>query len=214
LAARFHPVLTAHYADLLPTHGQRALAASNHYAEHLAALAVPRIFTGARSLELVQALLMLGFHKWGTCHGETAWMYVGGAIRMAQLMGLEREDAVDSPAHSKPASRKLGSADHIEKEIRRRTLFSCFVLDRYLSCGINRHDSIDVRDLKIRLPCSEHDFLFGRKSRMGFMCDSLPGMSLKNHMDDEDDEPALSKFIRLVEIWGRFSKWSCAGGRR
>jgi len=53
----------------------------------------------------------------------------------------------------------------IEQEIRRRTFWSCFIMDRYLSSGKYRPSMLNVKDLRIQLPSSERAFLFGEKVR-------------------------------------------------
>lgn len=71
LTARYVPelVLYHHPSD-----------ASEYYAHALEAqLNMATIATN--SLDVLQALLMLGLHKWGMCCGLGSWMYLGVAIR-------------------------------------------------------------------------------------------------------------------------------------
>ncbi|MBE7182452.1 MAG: fungal specific transcription factor domain-containing protein, partial [Terriglobus roseus] len=53
----------------------------------------------------------------------------------------------------------------IEREIRRRTFWSIFVMDRYVSSGKYRPHTIHAQDVHIQLPSSERAFLFGEKVR-------------------------------------------------
>ncbi len=75
-------------------------------------------------------------------------MYVGIAIRMAQALSLGFGDMpepgdrfrplrVESPK-DKEAVPDTETEVMIEKEVRRRTMFSCLVLDRMLACGKER----------------------------------------------------------------------------
>lgn len=113
---------------------------------------------------------------------------------------------------------KLESQAFVSREIKRRTMWSCFILDRYLSSGRAR-PQMSVETLHIQLPCSEEDFRFGTNVKTEFLHPdadaSLDDDTLKNiNFSHIDTSPVLGVYIRLVEIWGRFSKWSCAGGRR
>ena len=127
---------------------------------------------------------MLGLHEWGMCQGAKAWISIGVAVRSAQVLGLQFEQELDDM----PLSRSLAlntEAHHlginpdrrgprsmldkgdafIEQEIRRRTFWSCFIMDRYLSSGKYRPSMLNVKDLRIQLPSSERAFLFGEKVR-------------------------------------------------
>lgn len=216
LTARFHPDLVAHHASA----GKPAdpLDASEYYATALKTASGPHgsILT-THSLEGIQALLMLALYEWGQSRGLSAWIFSGLAIRLAQSMGLAYEDDPDNGTALPKAlpMRKLGIKPQakdqtIEKEVRRRTMWSCFVMDRLLSAGKNRPNMISVDRLKVQLPCSEDEFLFGQITTHPnyLVADSNTNMYQTN------DHGVLSRYMRLVEIFGRFSEWSCAGGRR
>jgi hypothetical protein len=118
--------------------------------------------------------------------------------------------------HVKPRP-VLDSQAFIAREINRRTMWSCFILDRYLSSGRAR-PQMDVNSLSIQLPCSEEDFRFGTNVKTAFLKEggelALYDESSYHKRMQVDTSSVLSIYIRLVEIWGGFSKWSCAGGRR
>ncbi|KAI9821817.1 MAG: hypothetical protein M1827_002399 [Pycnora praestabilis] len=185
LTARFHPQLIAHHSPSISSRPTNPLSGAEYYASALKerlgessgdALAQP-------SMERIQALLMLGLHEWGMCRGVKAWIYVGVAVRMAQVMGMEFEHDLDDeplalssvmsteahhlgiPLHRRSSSGKACNVwdAFVEQEIRRRTFWSCFVMDRYLSSGKYRPQMINVRDLRIQLPSSEKAFLFGER---------------------------------------------------
>lgn len=224
LTTRFHPELRAHFAEQDSEKKKDQLAASEFFATaqepNLGSLSF-----NTTSIELVQTHLMLSVHYWGMCRGETAWTHLQQAISKAQLLGLQREeDGRDNRvSSSRVRSSGLPSSqdvqENIRKEIRRRTLYSCFILDRYLSGGRDRATRINVETLRVRLPGSDDAFVFGEKSETGFLNmegagKSLDGVPRIRQVCTGEDESVLSRYIRLVEIWGRFSKWSCTGGRR
>lgn len=226
LTARFHPDLvryTTHICNNQPGNARtRPLqnqsdptAASEYYADILAmALGPVRTAMSTASVDRVAAFLMLGLYEWSQTQpktgGMTAWMYVGTAIRMAQFLGLGFEDAKE-PGDAKFRAvdihlKGVGCRSHLalQKEIRRRIMFSCFTLDRMLACGKHRVTIIRGEDLDIQLPCSEDKFDLAMEVQTGRL---TPVERTGN------DDSVLSRFIQLVNIWGGISKYSSRGGR-
>ncbi|KAI1775190.1 fungal-specific transcription factor domain-containing protein [Hypoxylon cercidicola] len=226
LTARFHPDLVKYVAHICnnPPGNVRTrpvqtqldpAAASEYYADTLTmALGSLRTIMKVASVERVAALLMLGLYEWSQTDpksgGLGAWMYVGVAIRMAQYLRLGFGDMSESgDTHSKPAElQRRGSFQQsqvaLDKETRRRTMFSCFILDRMLSCGKERVSMVNPEDLQIQLPCSEDKFDLAMEVRTGFLRDRV-----RHGLDDS----VLSRFIQLVDIWGEVSRFSSEGGR-
>jgi hypothetical protein len=62
------------------------------------------------------------------------------AIGMAMALELHRE--IDAQAHVTP----------VERELRRRLFWTCYLLDRYLSCGSKRSSLISDNSVALRLP--------------------------------------------------------------
>lgn len=275
LTARFHPRLVAHHSPPSATRPSNPLIASEYYAaaanERLASIWIDG---KALDIERTQAILMLGLHEWGMCRGGKAWLAVGIAIRAAQAMGLQYElDLDDEPlsrslalngeaerlgmesGRKNSASGKSAEDDFILQEIRRRTFWSCYIMDRYLSSGKYRPQMLHARELRIQLPASERSFLFAEKVRtlmlgeedkavtglgraevqnqrqqsvmLGTSSTPEPHMapsprSLAMQDTDEEkgrlevgaDEGLESRYIKILEIYGKVIKWSCSGGRR
>jgi hypothetical protein len=225
LTARFHPDLVRYTAHIGNTQSSNArsrppnqsdpAAASEYYADVLAmALGPLRTTMSTASVDRVAALLMLGLYEWSQTQpktgGMTAWMYVGTAIRMAQFLGLGFEDAKE-PGDVKFRAvdlhrRSIGDQSQfaLQKEIRRRIMFSCFILDRMLACGKHRVSIIRGEDLDIQLPCSEDKFDLAMEVQTGRLTE----------MDRTGaDDSVLSRFVQLVNLWGEISKYSSRGGR-
>lgn len=231
LTARFHPDLVKYVANsrapppgsarIRPVQVTDASAASDYFAKALiTALGPLSVCVTVASIERVQAFLMLGLYEWTEAKAKTgglgAWMYVGLAIRMAQALRLgfgDKENA--SSARSSRAISQVPRASTstpqtiVDKEIRRRTMFSCLILDRMLACGKERVSTIRSEELQIQLPCSE-------------VCFDLSEDIVTSFLKSDDDDPrqgpskgdsVLGCFIRLVDIWGEISKFSFAGGR-
>ncbi|EAA33394.3 hypothetical protein GE21DRAFT_6481 [Neurospora crassa] len=234
LTVRFNPTLVSYVTTLRTAStvssgpksrqlgiSSDATTASEFYADVLTkALGGLRASMTMASVERVQAFLMLGLYEWGQARpkvgGMAAWMYVGMAIRMAQALGLGDGDKEDSKTFkSRPLDTLRLSMSKsqliIAKEIRRRTMFSCLILDRLLGCGKGRASTVRSEDLRIQLPCSEMSFDLSEDVYTGFLNPTAQEMARGPISDSADS--VLSRFIRLVDIWGEISKWSFAGGR-
>jgi len=232
LTARFHSTLVSYVTTPRTAPGAASLprsrpagstdaaAASEYYAEVLTkAIGGLRTSMTVASVERVQAFLMLGLYEWSQARpkvgGMAAWMYVGVAIRMAQALGLcegdrERERSFKSLAVLTPkAFRGMTPTQQlVAREVRRRTMFSCLVLDRLLGCGHGRVSTIRSEDLNIKLPVAENLFNMSMDVYTGFL-KPLPDDPLVRPGEDS----LLGHFVRLVDLWGEISKWSFAGGR-
>lgn len=183
LTARFHPTLIAHHSPATANKPSNPRVASEYYAAAAKAKLIGKDGDeiGTPEIERVHALLMLTLHDWGNCEGAKAWMSLGSALRYAQLLGLQYEDALDDQPFALSQKLRLEPAQvvsngsswdtsnssdaFIEQEIRRRTYWSIFVMDRYLSSGKYRPHMVHAHDLHIQLPSSERAFLFGEKVR-------------------------------------------------
>lgn len=273
LTARFHSKLVAHHSPPTSARASNPLIASEYYAA-AAAERLSGFWTDNQlhDIERTQAMLMLGLHEWGMCRGAKAWLTIGQAIRCAQAMGLQYElDLDDEPLsrslalnpeldrigggsrHNSSANLKEEGNAFIQQEIRRRTFWSCYIMDRYLSSGKYRPQMLHARELRIQLPASERSFLFAEKVRtlmlgedenvvggrtevqshrqasvmLGATATPEPKMAPSPKsvaMPDADDDRAqlengeheglVSRYIKILEIYGKVVKWSCLGGRR
>ena len=70
-----------------------------------------------------------------------------------------------APATKTTLSPNEDSELFLQQEIRRRTFWSCFILDRYLSSGKLRPQSFKVSDIRVQLPASERKFAFTDRVR-------------------------------------------------
>jgi hypothetical protein len=188
---------------------------------------------------------MLALHEWGSCEGIKAWKFLGEALRCAQLIGLHLDLCDQSllkhslvrPSRADPPG---GSSEDvcIESETQRRTLWSCYFLERCLSSGAFRPTVLRNGDIKIQLPSSERSFLFGQKVRTALIFDALvdfqsvlngesqsrPGNAPSPHLHENNTDPdtvwetgtqegIVSRCIKASEIYNQVVKWACAGGR-
>jgi hypothetical protein len=112
------------------------------------------VFSGllqAGSIELVQALLLMGQYLHGSLELNNCWTVVGLAIRMAQGLGLHLEAG-------------NFTSDIIEQEIRKRVWWSCFIIDRILSMKVGRPPTIhDGPGIKVDMPLAVDDEYLGTR---------------------------------------------------
>ena len=185
LTARFHPKIVAHHSPPTAGHLSNPLVGSEFYASAASARikAINGEKLGIYDLETIQAILMLSLHDWGMNRGAQAWACLGTAIRSAQALGLHYESDHDNltsartipvmteerpsmPVSGRDSAHAGSSNDaFVQAEIRRRTFWTCFIMDRYLSDGKYRPSAINMKDIRIQLPASEQAFLFGAKVR-------------------------------------------------
>jgi hypothetical protein len=107
-------------------------------------------------------------------------MYTGVAFRMAQALRLGRA------YYQKHTT--------LEREVRKRTMWTCFILDRVISFITARPQMFQATKLQIGLPCSEQAFLFEEETR----CFKLTELS---EMTSEYSE-LLPYFVKAIELWG------------
>ncbi|RKL50045.1 hypothetical protein BFJ70_g1215 [Fusarium oxysporum] len=147
--------------------------------------------TSGPSLALVQTFLILSLCNWGDGDGFNAWMHCGIATRMAQ--GL--------------LSTGFASCGKKEtlSELEKRTLWTCFKMDRLLSCGKRRQAMFPDGDTHFSLPVNDTQFLFGQSPQTAPVDDSLRSYGPDDH---------LVLLIQGLRIWSRVHTWIAEGGRR
>jgi hypothetical protein len=153
------------------------------------------------SISRVQALLMLTGHDWGAGNGRRAWIYLGMAIRFVEVMDLCNEPKM-------PGDRLISREEFIEAEVRRRTAWTCFLMDSLLSGGKGRKRSLTAADMKIQLPCERENFVFGEPVRTEGLGDSALKMLQTSLPVGELGIIAYS--MRAANIWGRVARWACS----
>ncbi|KAF2117379.1 fungal-specific transcription factor domain-containing protein [Lophiotrema nucula] len=172
--------------------------ASNAFAAHARQILQSDLETP--SISRVQALLMLTGHDWGAGNGRRAWIYLGMAIRLCEVMDLCQEKQI-------PKNRQPTREEFIEAEVRRRTAWTCFLMDSLLSGGKGRKRSLNASEMTIQLPCERESFVFGEP-----VC--------TQHLDGSLRMPPLSQPIgelgiiaysmRAANIWGKVARWACS----
>jgi Fungal specific transcription factor domain len=96
------------------------------------------------TLETVQSLLLMCYYLQGTVELDECWNLVGLMIRTAISLGL----------HLSPETEKFLP---IERELRKRAWWGCFVIDRTLSMKFGRPLTLSVEEGNVDLPLEVDD---------------------------------------------------------
>ncbi|KAF2279118.1 uncharacterized protein EI97DRAFT_394093 [Westerdykella ornata] len=173
--------------------------ASNAFAAYARQLLQPEFVTP--TVSRVQALLMLTGHDWGAGNGQRAWIYLGIAIRLVQTMDLCQEPKW-------PVNRPPTREEFIDAEVRRRTAWTCFLMDSLLSGGKGRKRSLAAEDMAIQLPCERDAFIFGTP----VITERLDGrlVAPSQYPQPTGALGIIAYSMRVANIWGRVARWACS----
>ncbi|KAL8286617.1 hypothetical protein RQP46_004145 [Phenoliferia psychrophenolica] len=205
--------------SLRDLHPSSPTAASDHYAALASQVLAnppatsspvisPATVDSDVSLSRCQSFLILGLYECTEGAENKGWMRIGTAIRMAQVLRLGFQDEEDGS--------RIRS-DPLQAEIRRRTFWACFLLDRTITDGKERPCSLRAPlPSSLRMPGPDADFLLGRSSPGARFESELPpwNVSVKVDASVQDQEADLyGQTIRISEIWHRVVTYVGAGGR-
>lgn len=109
--------------------------------EDFATRARREISTDDPSIDALQALLLLVSAFTASGKGRKAYMLMTSATGMAMALEIHRE--MDSQARMTP----------VEREMRRRLFWTCYLLDRFQTTGSKRPCLISDNTILLRLPC-------------------------------------------------------------
>ena len=147
---------------------------------------------GIITLAHCQCWTLLACYEFKVMYFPRAWMSIGRASRLAQMMGLHRQDRVGLDVkQTLPPPR-----DWTDREERRRTFWMAFCQDRYASIGTGWPMTFEEADILTNLPASEHAFASGQQE---------PALQLSEVLNGEGTE-SISSFagvVLLATLYGR-----------
>lgn len=190
---------------------------------------------GDTALQQIQAFLMLGYHEWTACHSRNGYMLIRTAVNFAQMNDYQYDEDVEKGDENNDNDAAARRDRFIRQESRRRTFWSCFILDRYLSVGRRRPKILEVEELRgnIQIPCSDKNFMSGRAVKTRFFGESDTDYderrrrsreeTLRRHgsqkfgkveWEDREDDGVLGRYIFALDHFSDVTKWANKGGRR
>lgn len=162
-------------------------------------------------MTVLTCLLILGLHEFGTCHGGRSWALGGQAIRMAFALQLHKDLEYDPSRRGSKTPLSF-----VDREIRRRIMWACFLMDRFNSSGSDRPMFIKEESIRIQLPVKESYFQLDMPAKT----ESLDGSSPLSGSPDGDDRTlardnmgVAAYTVRAIAIWGRIVAYFHQGGK-
>jgi len=163
------------------------------------------------NITILTCLLILGLHEFGTCQGGRSWALAGQAIRMAYALQLHRD--LDHDPLTRNGSTPLS---FIDREIRRRTMWSCFLMDRFNSSGTDRPTFIKEENLKIPLPIKEKYFQLDMPGPTENLRGEVPqpvASGAGELSNPKENMGVAAHMIRAIALWGRIINHLNLGGK-
>ncbi|KAG9232530.1 fungal-specific transcription factor [Amylocarpus encephaloides] len=162
------------------------------------------------NITILTCLLILGLHEFGTCQGGRSWSLGGMAIRMAYALQLHRDLDYD------PLKRN-GTAElsFIDREIRRRTMWACFLMDRFNSSGTDRPTFIKEDTIKVQLPIKEKLFQLDMPGPTEDLKGGVPhpvSPGAGQLSDSKENMGVAAYMVRSISLWGRIINYLNQGG--
>ncbi|OTA70549.1 hypothetical protein K449DRAFT_342415 [Hypoxylon sp. EC38] len=155
------------------------------------------IDTDEPSIDALQALLLLVTAFTAVGKGKRAYMLLTNAIGMAMALELHREVDLQTRITT------------VEREMRRRLFWTCYLLDRFMACGSKRPCLISDRTILLRLPCWSPG-----PSALPIEGDFFQNGSNLQHMQGSGrkSQGSTGMLIDISRILGTTNRYLAAGG--
>ena len=165
------------------------------------------------NITILIVYLILGLHEFGTCQGGRSWMFGGMAQRMAYALQLHKDLDHDPKSRGGNEKHELTFTD---REIRRRTMWSCFLMDRFNSSGTDRPIFVGEQYIRAQLPIKDNYFQMEVTGPTEDLDGDVPNPVEPNsgQMADAQANMGVTAYlIRLVAIWGKLINYLNLGGK-
>lgn len=165
------------------------------------------------NITILIVYLILGLHEFGTCQGGRSWMFGGMAQRMAYALQLHKDLDHDPKDRSQSEKIELTPTD---REIRRRTMWSCFLMDRFNSSGTDRPIFVGEQYIRAQLPVKENFYHMEISGPTEDLEGNVPNPvepGTGQMADAKENMGVAAHLIRLVSIWGRLISYLNLGGQ-
>lgn len=178
------------------------------------------------NITILTCMVMLALHYFGTCEGGLSWSFGGQASRMAYALQLHKEldhdplglaQAERAAASGKPVP-QIPELSFTDREIRRRVMWSCYLMDTFNSSGTDRPSFLHEEYMSIQLPIKESQFQMELPGRTEDLEGHVPLPSGQASADDAQAEAkenmgVAAYVVRAVVIWKRVVRYLNLGGK-
>ncbi|KAF4965948.1 hypothetical protein FSARC_6309 [Fusarium sarcochroum] len=171
--------------------------AAANLSEDLAARARKEINTDEPSIDGLQALLLLVSAFTATGKGKRAYMLMTSATGMAMALEIHKE--TDGQARMTP----------VEREMRRRLFWTCYLLDRFQATGSKRPSLISDNTIMLRLPSWSPN-----SSSLPVEGEFFQTGSNLQYFQGSDKKPqgSMGMLIDITRVLGNTNRYLAAGG--
>jgi hypothetical protein len=163
------------------------------------------------NITILTCLLLLALHEFGTCYGGRSWALGGMAIRMAYTLQLHKD--LDHDPFIRKGKPELS---FIDREIRRRTMWACFLMDRFTSSGTNRPMFMKEETIKAQLPIKEQYFQLDIEGPTEDLHGKVPRpvSSDTGQLSNAKENMGVAAYmLRSIALWGRIVIYLFQSGR-
>ncbi|KAL3608226.1 hypothetical protein FPOAC2_03219 [Fusarium poae] len=171
--------------------------AAANLSEDFAARARREIDTDEPSIDGLQALLLLVSAFTATGKGKKAYMLMTSATGMAMALEIHKE--TDGQARMTP----------VEREMRRRLFWTCYLLDRFQATGSKRPSLISDNTIMLRLPSWSPNSaslpVEGEFFQTGSNLQYFQG-------SDKKPQGSMGMLIDITRVLGNTNRYLAAGG--
>ena len=102
----------------------------------------------------------------------------------------------------------------IDREIRRRTMWACFLMDRFNSSGTDRPTFIREETLNIPLPIKEKNFQYDMPGPTETLSGDVLEPFSSSHLTEAKDNMGVAAWmIKVIALWGRVIGYLNQGGK-
>lgn len=178
------------------------------------------------NITVLTCMVILGLHYFGTCEGGLSWSFGGQAMRMGYALQLHKEldhdplglaQAERAAASGKPVP-QMQELSFTDREIRRRTMWACFLMDTFNSSGSERPSFLNEDYMFIQLPIKESHFRMEVPSHTEDLDGHVPLRPSRSSLEDHEAEAKANMgvaayVIRAVVIWKRVVQYLNLGGK-
>ncbi|KAF2817009.1 uncharacterized protein BDZ99DRAFT_456812 [Mytilinidion resinicola] len=128
---------------------------------------------------------------------------------MAYALQLHRDLDYDPLGGENGERKKLS---FIDREIRRRTMWACFLMDRFNSSGTERPLFVNEQFIQVQLPVREQLYIDEIPASTEALDGGVSTSNSEQLLDAKANMGVMAYLIRLVAIWGELIKYLNLGG--